>query len=85
MGCLALSSGAVVPRRTGRWFGNGLVALVLMLAPAALVAAMNLAMLSKAMTDDAFFGAGILVAWWIVLWAGPVQGMRRVLAAPCVR
>jgi hypothetical protein len=85
LGCLALSSRAVVPRRTGRRFGSGLVALVLTLAPAALVAAMNLAMVNKAITDEAIFGAGILVAWWIVLWVGPVQGMRRVLSAPSLR
>jgi hypothetical protein len=85
LGCLALSSRVVVPRRTGRWFGSGVVALVLTLAPAALVAALNLAVGSNAKTGNALLGAGVLVVWWIVLWAGPVQGTRRVLAAPDVR
>jgi hypothetical protein len=85
LGCLALSLRIAVPQRTGRQLGRVLIALVLGLAPAALVTAMTLVQGEKLTTGVGLRDVAILAAWWSVLWVGPVQGLRRVLAAPCSR
>ncbi|MFG6488353.1 hypothetical protein ACG04R_16820 [Roseateles sp. BYS78W] len=82
LACAALSLRGAVPRRTGRQFGRALVALVLWLAPAALVAAMMLASSRELAEGDALRDAWVLASWWVALWLGPVQCMRRVLACP---
>jgi hypothetical protein len=85
LGCLALSLRGGVPRRTGRQGGRALVALVLCFSPAALVAANMLAKAAELTTWDDHRDLWILLAWWGVLWVGPVQGLRRVMAAPATK
>lgn len=82
-GLLALP--AAVPRCTGRKAGRALVALVLCLAPAALVGANMLAKAAGLTTGDDHRDLWILLAWWVLLWIGPVQGLRRAMAAPAAK
>lgn len=83
--CLALSLGDAVLRGLGLRLARALLLLVLTLAPAALVAAMMLALERGLAADDALGDLWILAAWWLVLWLGPVRGRSRVLAEPADR
>jgi hypothetical protein len=58
---------------------------VLCLAPATLVAANMLAKAAGLTTGYDHHDLWILLAWWVLLWIGPVQGLRRVMAAPAAK
>jgi hypothetical protein len=85
LACAGLALPAAVPHRTGRKAGRTLVALVLCLAPAALVAANMLAKAAGLTTGYDHHDLWILLAWWVLLWIGPAQGLRRVMAAPAAK